>query len=86
MNDRLASSQERLGSVPERHRLIRKLESIADLTTDDKEALLALPMTVLFIVAEVIAHILDRRKARRGTGDAMSRDRALRGLSDAEDA
>ena len=30
MNDRLASSQERLGSAPERHRLIRKLESIAD--------------------------------------------------------
>ena len=52
MNDRLASSQERLGSAPERHRLIRKLESIADLTTDDKEALLALPMTVKSLAAD----------------------------------
>lgn len=52
MNDRLASSQERLGSVPERHRLIRKLESIADLTTEDKEALLALPMTVKSLAAD----------------------------------
>jgi len=52
VNDRLASSQERLGSAPERHRLICKLESIADLTTDDKEALLALPMTVKSFAAD----------------------------------
>jgi CRP-like cAMP-binding protein len=52
VNDRLASSQERLGSVPERHRLIRKLESIADLTAEDKEALLALPMTVKSLAAD----------------------------------
>jgi CRP-like cAMP-binding protein len=31
---------------PERHRLIRKLESIAELSSDDKEALLSLPMRV----------------------------------------
>jgi sec-independent protein translocase protein TatC len=61
--------------------------AVATPSTDPFSMLaLALPMTVLFIVAEVIAHILDRRKARRGTGDALSRDRALRGLSDAEDA
>ena len=47
---------------------------------------LALPMTILFIVAEVIAHILDRRKARRGIVDPVARDRALRGLTDGEDA
>jgi sec-independent protein translocase protein TatC len=61
--------------------------AVATPSTDPFSMLaLALPMTVLFIVAEVIAHILDRRKARRGTLDAVSRDRALRGLSDAEDA
>jgi len=61
--------------------------AVATPSTDPFSMLaLALPMTVLFIVAEVIAHILDRRKARRGTVDAVSRDRALRGLSDPEDA
>ena len=41
--------------------------AVATPSTDPFSMLaLALPMTVLFIVAEVIAHILDRRKARRG--------------------
>lgn len=61
--------------------------AVATPSTDPFSMLaLALPMTVLFLVAEVIAHILDRRKARRGTLDPMAKDRALRGLDDAEDA
>ena len=61
--------------------------AVATPSTDPFSMLaLALPMTVLFLVAEVIAHILDRRKARRGTIDPVARDRALRGLSDGEDA
>jgi hypothetical protein len=45
---------------------------------------LALPMTLLFLLAEGIAHILDRRKARRigATGDELlATDKALRELS-----
>ena len=54
--------------------------AVATPSTDPFSMLaLALPMTVLFIVAEVIAHVLDRRKARRGTLDPVARDRALRG-------
>jgi sec-independent protein translocase protein TatC len=61
--------------------------AVATPSTDPFSMLaLALPMTVLFLVAEVIAHILDRRKARRGTLDPVAKDRALRGLSDTEDA
>jgi sec-independent protein translocase protein TatC len=61
--------------------------AVATPSTDPFSMLaLALPMTVLFLVAEVIAHILDRRKARRGTIDLVARDKALRGMSDAEDA
>ncbi|GAB2594401.1 twin-arginine translocase subunit TatC [Microlunatus antarcticus] len=61
--------------------------AVATPSTDPFSMLaLALPMTVLFIVAEVIAHVLDRRKARRGTIDPVARDRALRGLTDGEDA
>jgi sec-independent protein translocase protein TatC len=61
--------------------------AVATPSTDPFSMLaLALPMTVLFLVAEVIAHILDRRKARRGTLDPVANDRALRGLSDTEDA
>ena len=61
--------------------------AVATPSTDPFSMLaLALPMTVLFIVAEIIAHILDRRKSRRGTADAVARDRTLRGLSDGEDA
>lgn len=54
--------------------------------------LLALPMTVLFLAAEVIAHILDRRKVRRVAiaGDdlilsgSVDKDEALKRLSDDE--
>ena len=61
--------------------------AVATPSTDPFSMLaLAVPMTVLFIVAEVIAHILDRRKARRGIIDPVARDRALRGLTDGEDA
>ena len=61
--------------------------AVATPSTDPFSMLaLALPMTVLFLVAEVVAHILDRRKARRGTLDPVAKDRALRGLSDTEDA
>ncbi|WP_375432996.1 twin-arginine translocase subunit TatC [uncultured Friedmanniella sp.] len=49
--------------------------------------LLALPMTVLFLVAEVLAHVLDRRKVRRVGDDlvlagGVENDQALRQLSD----
>nr|WP_239580114.1 twin-arginine translocase subunit TatC [Microlunatus panaciterrae] len=55
--------------------------------------LLALPMTVLFILSEVIAHILDRRKARRAVdsdGELVLRgsvddDVALQKLSESDD-
>jgi len=55
VNDRPITSStaaERLGAAPERNRLIRKLESIADLSAEDKEALLALPMTVRHFAAD----------------------------------
>src|SRR3954454_9597823 len=45
---------------------------------------LALPMTVLFLAAEVVAHILDRRKSRRGDlalTDGLAHDHALRDLA-----
>jgi sec-independent protein translocase protein TatC len=61
--------------------------AVATPSTDPFSMLaLALPMTALFIVAEVIAHALDRRKLRRGTLDPIGRDRALRELSNGEDA
>ena len=61
--------------------------AVATPSTDPFSMLaLALPMTVLFIVAEVIAHVLDRRKARRGTLDPVARDRALRDMTDGESA
>lgn len=49
--------------------------------------LLALPMTVLFLVAEVLAHVLDRRKVRRVGDDlvvagSVENDQALKQLSD----
>lgn len=60
--------------------------AVATPSTDPFSMLaLALPMTVLFLVAEVIAHVLDRRKARRGTLDPVGRDRALRELSGEDD-
>ncbi len=65
--------------------------AIATPSTDPFSMLaLAAPMSILFLTAEVLAHILDRRKARRMTaaGDdlliagSVSEDKALRELSD----
>lgn len=59
--------------------------AVATPSTDPFSMLaLALPMTVLFLVAEVAAHILDRRKARRGrleVAGGLEHDRTLRELS-----
>jgi sec-independent protein translocase protein TatC len=59
--------------------------AVATPSTDPFSMLaLALPMTVLFIVAEAVAHVLDRRKARRavaGNGEVVLRDKALDELS-----
>ncbi len=63
--------------------------AVATPSTDPFSMLmLAVPMTVLFLVAEVIAHILDRRKLRRGLIESPSveSDRALRELSDGDSA
>jgi CRP-like cAMP-binding protein len=43
---------ENLNSRPEHHRLIRKLESIVDLTEDERRALRSLPMTVRSLEAD----------------------------------
>ncbi len=67
--------------------------AVATPSTDPFSMLaLATPMTVLFLAAEVIAHILDRRKARRlaAGGGVLSavgveNDKALRELSEGED-
>ena len=68
--------------------------AVATPSTDPFSMLaLAAPMTVLFLAAEVIAHVLDRRKARRlrlGGDDlvvasSVEDDRALRDLSDGTD-
>ena len=68
--------------------------AIATPSTDPFSMLaLAAPMTLLFITAEVIAHVLDRRKARRAAlaGDDMlirgsvEKDQALRELSKGKD-
>jgi sec-independent protein translocase protein TatC len=65
--------------------------AVATPSTDPFSMLaLALPMTVLFLAAEVIAHILDRRKVRRVAiaGDdlvlagSVENDQALKSLSD----
>jgi sec-independent protein translocase protein TatC len=67
--------------------------AVATPSTDPFSMLaLALPMTVLFLAAEVIAHILDRRKERRIAlaGDdwmlrrSVADDKALRELSDGD--
>lgn len=64
--------------------------AVATPSTDPFSMLaLALPMTVLFLAAEIIAHILDRRKARRlaeGGGDLQTHnsvegDKALQVLN-----
>jgi sec-independent protein translocase protein TatC len=68
--------------------------AVATPSTDPFSMLaLALPMTLLFIGTEVIAHILDRRKARRAAlaGDdllirgSVEKDKALRELSQGSD-
>jgi sec-independent protein translocase protein TatC len=65
--------------------------AIATPSTDPFSMLaLAAPMSLLFLAAEVIAHVLDRRKARRvaAAGDdlliagSVADDKALRELSD----
>ena len=64
--------------------------AIATPSTDPFSMLaLAAPMTVLFLVAEIIAHLMDRRKARRAAaaGDSLlvagsvENDAALKALS-----
>jgi len=66
--------------------------AVATPSTDPFSMLaLAAPMTVLFLVAEVLAHILDRRKAKRAGGDmvvaaSLDKDQALKRLSDEGDA
>jgi sec-independent protein translocase protein TatC len=68
--------------------------AVATPSTDPFSMLaLALPMTLLFLSAEVIAHILDRRKARRArlaghdltVSASVESDRALRDLTDRTD-
>ncbi|SDS28266.1 sec-independent protein translocase protein TatC [Friedmanniella luteola] len=68
--------------------------AIATPSTDPFSMLaLAAPMTVLFLAAEIIAHILDRRKARRAAlaGDdlllagSVDQDTALQQLSEDDD-
>jgi sec-independent protein translocase protein TatC len=68
--------------------------AIATPSTDPFSMLaLAAPMTVLFLVAEIIAHLMDRRKARRAAaaGDSLlvagsvENDAALKALSDDEE-
>lgn len=64
--------------------------AVATPSTDPISMLaLAIPMTVLFLAAEVLAHISDRRKSRRAVtagGDLMTNsignDRALQELTD----
>ena len=60
--------------------------AVATPSTDPFSMLaLALPMTLLFLAAEAIAHILDRRKARRvppGGDELLATDKTLRELSE----
>lgn len=62
--------------------------AVATPSTDPFSMLaLALPMTALFLVAEVLAHVLDRRKARRAGSDlllagSVDKDEALKRLSE----
>jgi sec-independent protein translocase protein TatC len=67
--------------------------AVATPSTDPFSMLaLAAPMTLLFLVAEVLAHVLDRRKARRVAGGdglvlaaSVENDRALRDLEEGTD-
>ena len=65
--------------------------AVATPSTDPFSMLaLALPMSLLFLAAEVIAHILDRRKSRRAGRDVIEHsvagDRALRELTDSDES
>jgi sec-independent protein translocase protein TatC len=49
---------------------------------------LAVPMAALFLVAEALAHVLDRRKAKRvleGDGEIVLHDKALDDLDKTSD-
>jgi sec-independent protein translocase protein TatC len=63
--------------------------AVATPSTDPFSMLaLAAPMTVLFLVAEALAHILDRRKAKRaleGDGEIVLHDQALEDLDRTSD-
>jgi sec-independent protein translocase protein TatC len=62
--------------------------AVATPSTDPFSMLaLAAPMTLLFLAAEIIAHVLDRRKARKAGSDlvvshSVGTDKALRELDD----
>jgi sec-independent protein translocase protein TatC len=59
--------------------------AVATPSTDPFSMLaLALPMTLLFLAAEAIAHLIDRRRAKRipaGSDELLATDKALRELS-----
>jgi sec-independent protein translocase protein TatC len=59
--------------------------AVATPSTDPFSMLaLALPMSLLFLAAEAIAHIIDRRRAKRiaaGGDELLATDKALRELS-----
>lgn len=63
--------------------------AVATPSTDPFSMLaLALPMTALFLAAEVIAHVLDRRKAKQalaGDGEIVLHDQALEDLDKTDD-
>jgi sec-independent protein translocase protein TatC len=63
--------------------------AVATPSTDPFSMLaLAIPMALLFLVAEALAHILDRRKAKRviaGDGEVVLHDTALEDLDKTSD-
>ena len=63
--------------------------AVATPSTDPFSMLaLAIPMASLFLVAEALAHILDRRKAKRaleGDGEIVLHDQALEDLDKTSD-
>jgi CRP-like cAMP-binding protein len=52
LNERLISPGQTLAALPERSRLIRKLQSIAHLSEEEQQALLNLPVTVKNVAAD----------------------------------
>jgi sec-independent protein translocase protein TatC len=63
--------------------------AVATPSTDPFSMLaLAIPMAILFLVAEALAHVLDRRKAKRviaGDGEVVLHDKALDDLDKTSD-